>query len=171
MLWLCYNFCLCFCLKFCVSFFILCDSVLLLSVTVKALFFCDLVLCFVSMFCALCFCFTVCVCVLGFVIVFNALCLCFMFCNSVLCLVLVFLLLCFRFVPIGHRSMYSKFIKLIVLVSLLVCCGFAGRVLYGHLSQERLTRGRSTSHVASYANVLTGSSRNHSSPTNVCFNQ
>ena len=41
--------------------------------------------------------------------------------------------------------MYSKFIKLIVLVSLLVCCGFAGRVLYGHLSQECRTRGRSTS--------------------------
>ena len=30
--------------------------------------------------------------------------------------------------------MYSKFIKLIVLVSLLVCCGFAGRVLHGHQS-------------------------------------
>ena len=42
--------------------------------------------------------------------------------------------------------MYSKFIKLIVPVSLLVCCGFAGRVLYGHLSQECRTRGRSTSH-------------------------
>ena len=26
--------------------------------------------------------------------------------------------------------MYSKFIKLVVLLSLLVCCGFAGRVLY-----------------------------------------
>ena len=57
-------------------FFILCDSVLLLSVTVKALFFCDLVLCFVSMFCALCFCFTVCVCVLGFLSTFW-------FCDSV----------------------------------------------------------------------------------------
>ena len=41
--------------------------------------------------------------------------------------------------------MYSKFIKLIVLVSLLVCCGFAGRVLYGHLSQVCRTRERSTS--------------------------
>ena len=26
--------------------------------------------------------------------------------------------------------MYSKFIKLVVLLSLLVCCAFAGRVLY-----------------------------------------
>ena len=26
--------------------------------------------------------------------------------------------------------MYSKFIKLVVLLGLLVCCGFAGRVLY-----------------------------------------
>ena len=60
----------CFCFEFCVSFFIFCDSVLLLSVTVKALFSCDLVLCFLSMFCALCFCFTVCVCVLGFLSTF-----------------------------------------------------------------------------------------------------
>ena len=42
--------------------------------------------------------------------------------------------------------MYSKFIKLIVLVSLLVCCGFAGRVLYGRFPQLRRTRERSTSH-------------------------
>ena len=28
--------------------------------------------------------------------------------------------------------MYSKFIKLVVLLNLLVCCGLAGRVLYSH---------------------------------------
>ena len=42
--------------------------------------------------------------------------------------------------------MYSKFIKLIVLLSLLVCCGFAGRVLYGRFPQLCRTRERSTSH-------------------------
>ena len=42
--------------------------------------------------------------------------------------------------------MYSKFIKLIVLRSLLVCCGFAGRVLYGRFPQLCRTRERSTSH-------------------------
>ena len=55
--------------------------------------------------------------------------------------------------------MYSKFIKLIVLVSLLVCCGFAGRVLYGHLSQECRTRGRSTSQGCKVKNRETQSSR------------
>ena len=49
--------------------------------------------------------------------------------------------------------MYSKFIKLIVLVSVLVCCRFAGRVLYGHLSQECRTRGRSTSHFSGASNT------------------
>ena len=43
--------------------------------------------------------------------------------------------------------MYSKFIKLIVLFSLLVCCGFAGRVLYGRFPQLCRTRERSTSHM------------------------
>ena len=42
--------------------------------------------------------------------------------------------------------MYSKFIKLIVLLSLLVCCRFAGRVLYGRFPQLCRTRERSTSH-------------------------
>ena len=42
--------------------------------------------------------------------------------------------------------MYSKFIKLIVLLSLLVCCGFAGRVLYGRFAQLCHRRERSTSH-------------------------
>jgi len=42
--------------------------------------------------------------------------------------------------------MYFKFIKLIVLLSLLVCCGFAGRVLYGRFPQLCRTRERSTSH-------------------------
>ena len=41
--------------------------------------------------------------------------------------------------------MYFKFIKLIVLLSLLVCCGFAGRVLYGRFPQLCRTRERSTS--------------------------
>ena len=49
----------CFCFEFFVSFFIFCDSVVLLSVNVKALFFCDLVSCFV-----------LCVSVLRFVFVF-----------------------------------------------------------------------------------------------------
>ena len=42
--------------------------------------------------------------------------------------------------------MYFKFIKLIELLSLLVCCGFAGRVLYGRFPQLCRTRERSTSH-------------------------
>ena len=42
--------------------------------------------------------------------------------------------------------MCSKFIKLIVLLSLLVCCGFAGRVLYSRFSRLCRTRERSTSH-------------------------
>ena len=42
--------------------------------------------------------------------------------------------------------MCSKFIKLVVLLSLLVCCGFAGRVLYSRFSQLCRTRERSTSH-------------------------
>ena len=43
--------------------------------------------------------------------------------------------------------MCSKFIKLIVLLSLLVCCGFAGRVLYSRFVQSfSRTRERSTSH-------------------------
>ena len=41
--------------------------------------------------------------------------------------------------------MYSKFIKLIVIRSLLVCCGFAGRVLNGRFPQLCRTRERSTS--------------------------
>ena len=50
--------------------------------------------------------------------------------------------------------MYSKFIKLIVVVSLLVCCGFAGRVLYGHLSQECRTRKRSISHFGVRSGII-----------------
>ena len=42
--------------------------------------------------------------------------------------------------------MYSKFIKLIVIRSILVCCGFAGRVLNGRFPQLCRTRERSTSH-------------------------
>ena len=45
--------------------------------------------------------------------------------------------------------MCSKFIKLVVLLSLLVCCGFAGRVLYSRFSQLCRTRERSTSHFRS----------------------
>ena len=42
--------------------------------------------------------------------------------------------------------MCSKFIKLIVLLSLLVCCGFAGRVLYSRFVRSfSRTRERSTS--------------------------
>ena len=41
--------------------------------------------------------------------------------------------------------MYSKFIKLIVIRSILVCCGFAGRVLNGRFPQLCGTRERSTS--------------------------
>ena len=42
--------------------------------------------------------------------------------------------------------MYSKFIKLVVIRSILVCCGFAGRVLNGPFPQLCRTRDRSTSH-------------------------
>ena len=45
--------------------------------------------------------------------------------------------------------MYSKFIKLIVIRSILVCCGFAGRVLNGRFPQLCRTRERSTSHAYS----------------------
>ena len=48
--------------------------------------------------------------------------------------------------------MCSKFIKLVVLLSLLVCCGFAGRVLYSRFSQLCRTRERSTSHHTSTGN-------------------
>jgi len=41
--------------------------------------------------------------------------------------------------------MYSKFIKLVVLLSLLVCCGFAQRVLCNRFFQLCRTRERSTS--------------------------
>ena len=41
--------------------------------------------------------------------------------------------------------MYSKFIKLVVIRSILVCCGFAGRVLNGRFPQLCRTRERSTS--------------------------
>ena len=46
--------------------------------------------------------------------------------------------------------MCSKFIKLVVLLSLLVCCGFAGRVLYSRFSQLCRTRERSTSHMLNF---------------------
>ena len=63
MLQLLFVLCLsCFCFEFCVSFFIFCDSVLLLSVTVKAFF--------VIWFYVLCQCFVLCVSVLRFVFVF-----------------------------------------------------------------------------------------------------
>ena len=51
--------------------------------------------------------------------------------------------------------MSSKFIKLVVLLSLLVCCGFAGRVLYSRLSQLCRTRERSTSQVDSAIHWIT----------------
>ena len=41
--------------------------------------------------------------------------------------------------------MCSKFIKLVVLLSLFVCCGFSGRVLYNRFSQLCRTKERSTS--------------------------
>ena len=43
--------------------------------------------------------------------------------------------------------MYSKFIKLVVIRSILVCCGFAGRVLNGRFPQLCRTRERSTSQI------------------------
>ena len=50
--------------------------------------------------------------------------------------------------------MCSKFIKLIVLLSLLVCCGFAGRVLYSRFSQLCRTRERSTSHFGVRSGII-----------------
>ena len=41
--------------------------------------------------------------------------------------------------------MYSKFIKLVVLLSLLVCCGFAGRVLYSRFF-DRIVQGKDPRH-------------------------
>ena len=42
--------------------------------------------------------------------------------------------------------MYLKFIKFVLLFSLLVCCGFAGRVLYSRFFNLVVQRERSTSH-------------------------
>ena len=42
--------------------------------------------------------------------------------------------------------MYSKFIKFVVLLSLLVCCGFAGRVLYGRFL-TRVVQGKDSRHI------------------------
>ena len=50
--------------------------------------------------------------------------------------------------------MCSKFIKLVVLLSLLVCCGFAGRVLYSRFSQLCRTRERSTSHFGVRSGII-----------------
>ena len=51
--------------------------------------------------------------------------------------------------------MCSKFIKLIVLLSLLVCCGFAGRVLYSRFGQSfSRTRERSTSHFGVRSGII-----------------
>ena len=44
--------------------------------------------------------------------------------------------------------MYSKLIKLVVLLSLLVCCGFAGRVLYSPLF-NRVIQGQDPRHTRS----------------------
>ena len=41
--------------------------------------------------------------------------------------------------------MYSKFIKLVVLLSLLVRCGFAGRVLYSRFF-NRVAQGKDPRH-------------------------
>ena len=50
--------------------------------------------------------------------------------------------------------MCSKFIKLVVLLSLLVCCGFAERVLYSRFSQLCRTRERSTSHFGVRSGII-----------------
>ena len=42
--------------------------------------------------------------------------------------------------------MFSKFIKLVVLLSLLVCCGFAGRVLYSYL----VVQGKDPRHIFAF---------------------
>ena len=42
--------------------------------------------------------------------------------------------------------MYTKFIKFVVLLNLLVCCGFAGRVLYSPLL-NRASEGRDPRHI------------------------
>ena len=42
--------------------------------------------------------------------------------------------------------MYYKFIKFVVLLSLLVCCGFAGRVLYSRLF-NRVVQGKDPRHI------------------------
>ena len=42
--------------------------------------------------------------------------------------------------------MYSKFIKFVVLLSLLLCCGFAGRVLYGRFL-NRIIQGKDSRHI------------------------
>ena len=42
--------------------------------------------------------------------------------------------------------MYSKFIKFVVLLSLLLCCGFAGRVLSGHFL-NRIIQGKDSCHI------------------------
>ena len=44
--------------------------------------------------------------------------------------------------------MYTKFIKFVVLLNLLVCCGFAGRVLYSPLL-NRASQGRDPRHTRS----------------------
>ena len=48
--------------------------------------------------------------------------------------------------------MYSKFIKLVVLLTLLVCCGFAGRVLYSCFT-NRAIQGKDPRHTFPFATL------------------
>ena len=49
--------------------------------------------------------------------------------------------------------MYLKFIKFVVLLSLLVCCGFAGRVLYSRFF-NLVVQGKDPRHSGSLADSL-----------------
>ena len=48
--------------------------------------------------------------------------------------------------------MYSKFIKLVVLLSLLVCCGFAGRVLYSRFF-NLVAQGKDPRHSIAFGKI------------------
>ena len=55
--------------------------------------------------------------------------------------------------------MYFKFIKFVVLLSLLVCCRFAGRVLYSCLFNLAV-QGKEPRHTYSHGNLLITPLRN-----------
>ena len=57
--------------------------------------------------------------------------------------------------------MYSKFIKLVVLLSLLVCCGFAGRVLYIRFF-NLVVQGKDPRHSHSFIDIIVALARNNS---------